>query len=131
MTSDVFSVLFSRDSGNVVVHVAGEVDMATAPALRDALHDVILDQGNLAVTVSLAHTTFMDSTGLNVMVSALKDLRARGGHMTVAEPSATVMRLLQLTGLTKIFDIVSSDDVGPAGPAPTLLQHGQDVGLAG
>lgn len=129
MPSDVFSLLFTRKDGKVVVHVAGEVDMATAPALREALEDLIVDQGNLYVTVDLAHTTFMDSTGLHALVLSLNSVRARGGFLTLADPPATILRLFEMTGLTKVFDIVSSDATGPAG-APDSLQTDEDVDLA-
>lgn len=110
MTPDVFSLQFRRDGGVVVVGVSGELDMATAPVLRNALKEVIVDQGSLSVRVDLANTTFMDSTGLNALVGALKSMRDRDGQLTVSDPPPTIMRLLDLSGLSKVFDIVSSQD---------------------
>ena len=129
MQSDLFSLLLTRKDGKVVVHVAGEVDMATAPELRGALDDLIVDQGNLFVTVDLAHTTFMDSTGLNALVLARKNMQARGGFLTLADPPATVLRLFEVAGLTRVFDIVSSDATDLPS-APHSLQADDEVGLA-
>ena len=125
----MFSLLFTRKDGRVVVHVAGEVDMATAPALREALEDLIVDQGNLFVTVDLARTTFMDSTGLHALVRALNNVRARGGALTLADPPAIISRLFEVAGLTTLFDIVSSDTTSPVA-APDSPPANEDAYLA-
>ncbi len=108
------SVGFGRHEGTVVVSVAGEVDVGTAPILGDALEAVIDDQGNLSVCVDLAGMTFIDSTGLSVLVGALKRLRERGGHLTLANPSATTLRVLEIVGLTRVLEIATL----PLAPRP-------------
>ena len=101
----LFSLEFGRDHEAVVVKVSGEVDLASTPAIRDALDELIVNQGNLSLRIDLAEVTFMDSTGLNLLVGTLKVLRDRGGSMTIANPTATIRRLFDLTGLSTVFSI--------------------------
>lgn len=96
---------YERDHGTVVVKVSGEVDLATAPAMREALDEIIVRQGNLSLRVDLAEVTFMDSTGLNVLVGTLKHLREHDGTMAIANPTPTIARLFELTGLSTVFGI--------------------------
>src|SRR2546423_4848701 len=62
----------------VVLHVAGEVDVFTAPQLREALVGAI-EQGSRDVVVDLQGVDFLDSTGLGVLVAGLKRVRQYGG----------------------------------------------------
>ena len=103
--SDTFSVSYSRDGGTVVVHLTGDVDVYTAPAVREALAGVIDDQGNRSVRVDLDQTTFIDSTGLSVLVGALEGVRQKGGELTLANPRASIRRVFQIVGFPRIFDI--------------------------
>ena len=109
MTPQDFAVRFERVDAMVLVRVSGEVDLATAPKLCAVLEDVIVDQGNLSVTVDLGEVTFMDSSGLNALVSALKHLPDRNGHLMLARPSAMTMRLFELTGLDTVYDVIAND----------------------
>lgn len=99
-----------------MVSVAGEVDVATAPMLRQALESVVDDQGNLSVCVDLAGMTFIDSTGLSVLVRALKRLRERGGDLALANPSPATLRVLEIVGLMEVFEIATVP-IAPAAPA--------------
>jgi anti-sigma B factor antagonist len=105
---DRFSVAFTRDRGTVVVHVTGDVDTATAPAVRQALAGVIDEQGSLSVRVDLTGMTFIDSTGLSVLVAALTRMREKGGTLTLANPSRTAIRLFEMVGFTTMFDIAEA-----------------------
>src|SRR3712207_9166682 len=77
----------------VVVQVAGEIDVYTAASLREKLADLI-DADHTDVVVDLTGVTFMDSTGLGVLVGALKKVRGYGGA-----PSAAVAQAEGLQGL--------------------------------
>jgi anti-sigma B factor antagonist len=100
-----FAVAFSRDDGTVVVHVAGDVDGATAPLVRQALSGVIDEQGSLSVRVNLSEMTFIDSTGLSVFAGALERVKGKGGNLTLCNPTPHALRLFEIVGFTDIFDI--------------------------
>ncbi|MCA1673344.1 MAG: STAS domain-containing protein, partial [Actinobacteria bacterium] len=76
----------------------------TAPRLRDALAD-LAGEGGVRVTLDLVGMTFIDSTGLSVLVTGLKRLREIGGNLVLQSPSATTMKVLEITGLTSVFAI--------------------------
>jgi len=101
-----FSVGFSRDDGTVVVHVHGELDALTAPAVRQALSTVIDEHGSLSVRIDLSGMTFIDSMGLSVLLDPLNKLRKKGGDLTLANPQPTARRIFEIVGFTKIFQIV-------------------------
>src|SRR5712672_2241397 len=90
-----------------VIAVSGEIDVATAPQLRECLHRVIAEGGN-TIVLDLLGTTFLDSTALGVLVGALKRCREQGGdlHVVVADPR--IMKIFEITGLTNVFTITDS-----------------------
>jgi anti-sigma B factor antagonist len=87
--------------------IAGELDQATAPQLREPLHDAIKG-GSGSVMVDLTKCGFIDSTGLGVIVEAWKMLQERNGSeagLSICCPEPEVRRLLQLTGLDQAIAI--------------------------
>jgi len=99
-----FGLDVTETDGAAVVQVAGDLDIATAPQLRHELLDLI-GRSVRIVTVDLAQIDFIDSTGLAVLISGLKRLREGGGDLTLRSPSRTALRLLEITGLSKVFAI--------------------------
>ena len=86
------------------VRLLGELDMATASLLRDALARVV-SAGPSLVTVDLSDLAFIDSTGLSVLITGLKDVRQAGGDMALRSPSPATRKVLEITGLTEVFSI--------------------------
>jgi anti-sigma B factor antagonist len=85
-----------REAGHrTVVAVAGEVDIASAPALRSEL-ETALDAGTPELWVDLCATTFMDSSGVHVLADAQRLAEER---LTIVCPPGDVRRVLDLTGL--------------------------------
>lgn len=91
----------------MVVSLQGEVDLASAPQLRRGLYDLI-DQGNHRIAVDLTEVEFMDSTGLGVLIGALKRLREASGTMVLGGIRPAVARVFEITGLDRIFTIHES-----------------------
>ena len=86
------------------VRLLGELDMSTAPQLREELLRLASDGATL-VTVDLSELAFVDSTGLSVLITALKRLRQQGGEMALRSPTPGTRRVLEITGLTEVFPI--------------------------
>lgn len=105
LTGDRLSVSIYRHDRTVVVQVAGELDHSTAGPLRCHLDDLIEGQGNLSVAVDLTDLTFIDSTGLSVLLEALKLARQLGGDMILRRPRPPVSRVFEIVGLNEIFSL--------------------------
>ena len=86
------------------VRLLGELDMSTAPQLRDELLRLVSD-GATMVTVDLSELAFVDSTGLSVLITGLKRLRQQGGDLALRSPTPGTRRVLEITGLTEVFPI--------------------------
>ena len=95
----------SRTSGaRTVVQVTGEIDVYTAPLLREELASLI-DAEHRDVVVDLTGVGFMDSTGLGVLVGALKKVRTLGGDLQLVISSEKVLKVFRITALTRVFTI--------------------------
>ncbi len=87
-----------------VVSADGQIDAHTAPSLEEALDGMAAE---VTVSLDLSQVTFIDSSGLRVIVRTHKRLAETGGQLVIAEPSEPVMRLLDITGLTSELEIES------------------------
>lgn len=95
----------STASGKLaVVTPSGELDLATSPALRDAL-GAACDAGAVTVVLDLALVTFLDSTTLGVLVGANKRLRAQGGTLIAVNVAGEPLKIMELTGLASAFEV--------------------------
>jgi anti-sigma B factor antagonist len=97
-----------RDGTAMTVDVAGEIDLASAPALRSCLNEC-LSEGCTYLTLDMTELTFIDSSGLQVLVRVINHLRDNDGRMTLRNPPAIAQKILGITGLTPYLDIVMSD----------------------
>jgi anti-sigma B factor antagonist len=87
-----------------VVAAAGEVDLATVPALRQTISEQIAE-GTSFLLVDLSDVTFIDSTGLGVLVGAGKKVAGVGGSMRIVCDNPRILRLLALTGLSRALGV--------------------------
>ena len=94
----------SEKEGETVLSAVGELDVNTAPDLRERLAGLI-GAGSRSILVELSDVTFVDSTALSVLVSALKRLRQADGDLQLAGPTPNVRRVFEITGLTRLFTI--------------------------
>ena len=102
-----------------VVQVSGEIDVYTAPQLRQRLRD-LMEAGASNLVVDLRGVEFLDSHGLGVLIGVLKQMRTQGGTLVLVCVKESVLRVFRITGLDQIFTIVPSvdaavtlDDSGP------------------
>jgi len=95
-----------EDGGSLrVVTVHGELDLETAPELRRALIETIDEHPGRPLVVDLEGVDFIDSAGLGVLVGGLKRARDRQGDVQLVATGQNVIRVLELTGLTRAFAI--------------------------
>ncbi len=98
----------------VVVAVRGEVDIATAPKLREKLVE-LASQGAQQVVVDLDAVEFLDSTGLGVLIGGMKRLRGLDGDLTLVCTQPRILKVFEITGLNRAFTIHETVDAAVAG----------------
>lgn len=110
MTTDVnFEVAESDRGGTPVLAVRGEVDVSTAPELRERLL-ALAERGATLAVVDLSLVSFVDSTALGVLVSGVKRLRSAGGDLRLVVTEPRIAKVFEITGLTDVFKIYGSAD---------------------
>ena len=100
--------------GAAILAVSGEVDVATVPRLREQLHGLVA-QGSNRIIVDLDGVDFLDSTGLGVLVGALKRVRSNDGELSLVCTQPRIRKVFEVTGLTKVFSLYDSVDEAVAG----------------
>ena len=105
----------SRSHGDhAIVIAAGEIDLYTAPRLHSELAAVIANTGTAPrIVVDMSGVEFCDSTGMNVLLSSLRQARERCGELELAAPRPAVKKILQVTGLDSVFTIAADPAVLP------------------
>lgn len=92
----------SDENGDVVLTVKGEIDVTTTDVLRERIRDAF-DAGNRRLVVDMSAVDFIDSTGLGVLVGALKYYKEQDGDVLLRSPSPIADRVLKVSGLSAAF----------------------------
>jgi len=100
--------------GVAVIALSGEVDVYTSPRLKQEMVD-LLNRGTVKLVVDLSAVEYLDSTGLGVLIGGLKRARERDGDLRLICDNLRILRIFEITGLTKIFDIYRSEEEALAG----------------
>ena len=95
--------------GIEVIDVQGEIDIYTAPRLRELLIDLV-SQGSYQLVVNLDKVGFLDSTGLGVLVGGLRRVRAHDGSLDLVCTQQRILKIFRITGLTEVFGIYQTVD---------------------
>src|SRR6516225_1733742 len=98
----------ARD-GMEVIDVQGEIDIYTAPRLRELLIDLV-SKGSYQLVVNLDQVGFLDSTGLGVLVGGLKRVRAHDGSLDLVCTQQRILKIFRITGLMDVFGIHDTVD---------------------
>lgn len=94
--------------GVAVIALGGEVDVYTSPRLKQEMVD-LLNKGTARLIIDLSAVEYLDSTGLGVLIGGLKRARERDGDLRLICDNLRILRIFEITGLTKIFDIYRSE----------------------
>lgn len=106
-----------------VIAARGELDVLTATSLRKAFSDVI-DAGRVHLVFDASGITFLDSTGVGVLVIALRRTRACDGSFAIAGAHGRALRTLELTGLARVFTLHDTVADAAAAFAPLMAEPG-------
>jgi anti-sigma B factor antagonist len=104
------------DTALVVLH--GQVDLHTAPELRDELVAAI-EEGAVNVVVDLTSTTFIDSMTLGVLLGAVKRLRPRGGRLRIVCADPNIRKIFEITLLDRVFSLYGTREAALERFVPT------------
>jgi anti-sigma B factor antagonist len=102
------------EGGVTVVAPTGRLDVAGAPALKDAISE-LPQNGQPRVVIDMEGVSFVDSTGLGSVIAALKQIRNRQGELRLAAPNQQVRVVLELTTLDKVFPYFATLEEALAG----------------
>lgn len=92
-----------------VIELPQRLSMADAGNVRESLHELVA-QGRTHLVLDLARVSFMDSSGLSVLLSARKSVAQKNGQVALLNPSAEARVLIELTRLHEVFDIFIDRD---------------------
>ena len=99
---------YNKD-GIEVVDVEGEIDIYTAPRLRELLIDLV-SKNDYQLVVNLEKVGFLDSTGLGVLVGSVKRVRPHDGSLDLVCTQERILKIFKITGLAKVFGIYQTVD---------------------
>ena len=96
---------YRLDAGVAVVTATGEADVTTCGLVRSALLRALTEENCRGLVVNLASVSFIDSTGIGVLVGIWRRVRDSNGRLALAAPSRQVQRILDTAGLTKVLSV--------------------------
>jgi anti-sigma B factor antagonist len=101
---DLNASLSNAPDGSLVVHLAGEIDMDSAPLITDCVSSA-LEAGQSRIAIDLRDVTFMDSRGLAALITAHEDASAAGAMLVVRAPTKRVLDVFMMTGIDRLLHI--------------------------
>jgi len=93
---------FNLEENLWLMDVAGEIDIYTANKLKETLIQM-LNEHNESIKINCEELEYLDSTGLGVLIGALKRLKLKNKNILINKPRSNILKLLNITGLNKIF----------------------------
>lgn len=107
MTHDELSIDIKNEGGLTVYRLRGSLDLATSPSVRAALMEAA-GEGKHDLIVDLTKLEFLDSTGLGALIGAHRRALEHGGKVRLAVGEGPIARLLNITGLIRVFPVYAT-----------------------
>jgi len=99
----------SREVGDIVIFdINGEIDLYNAPEIKEKIKDE-LNKNKVNVVINLDRVSYIDSSGIGVLISSLSNLKKIGGALKLINVYASVRKVFELTKLTSFFDIYDNE----------------------
>jgi stage II sporulation protein AA (anti-sigma F factor antagonist) len=112
MLKNCNSVTYEEKGGVLVVHIGGEIDHHGAVSVRTGIDDVIAAQRPPKVYLELSGVSFMDSSGLGLIMGRFALVKRYGGDFAVLDPSVAVQKMMNLAGMGRMISILQSKKKG-------------------
>ncbi len=100
--------LFSEKNDRWEVKLIGDVDIDTSQDLQESFYS-ILGENNKSIFINAEEVDYIDSTGLGMFIKILKKLKEEDNEITFVNPKKNVMKLFNITGLDKVFNIIGGE----------------------
>lgn len=98
-----------RESGEIVVFdINGEIDLYNAPEIKDKIKEE-MNKNKVNIVINLDKVSYIDSSGIGVLISSLSNLKKVGGALKLINVYASVRKVFELTKLTSFFDIYDGE----------------------
>ena len=98
-----------RETGEIIVFdINGEIDLYNAPEIKDKIKEE-MNKGKVNIIINLDKVSYIDSSGIGVLISSLSNLKKVGGALKLINVYASVRKVFELTKLTSFFDIYDSE----------------------
>lgn len=107
-----FDVQLKETPEAVTVYARGELDLAVAAQFRSVLEPLI--PSKKALVLNLGELTYIDSTGMGILIFVLKARTAGEGNFSIEQVPAKIKRLFDLTGITKFLPVKDADNLAKA-----------------
>jgi stage II sporulation protein AA (anti-sigma F factor antagonist) len=104
------SIQFESKNHVLLVRLSGELDHHTSEELKEKWQNELAKGDIKHVVVNMETLSFMDSSGLGVMLGRYKEIKERSGEMVVCSISPAVRRLFELSGLFKIVRLEENEE---------------------
>lgn len=91
------------------INIEGEIDVYTSPGVKESLNDLI-QKGHYNLIVNLENVSYIDSTGLGVLIGALKKVKEHDGAIKLICTNMQLKKIFDITGLVKIFGIYDNEE---------------------
>ena len=99
----------SLDGKAQAVEIQGEIDVYTSPRVKETINELI-EKENYQLLINLEKVRYIDSTGLVVLIGALKKVREHSGRILLVCTNPQIKKIFNITGLVKIFEIFASEE---------------------
>lgn len=110
-TTELQVVWRPLEEGVVLLDLLGEVDVVTSPKIKEAVISIV-KEGYGKVVVSLEQVRYIDSSGLGVLLGALKKVRELHGHICLVCNNPQIIKIFEITGLANVFEICKCREEG-------------------
>ncbi len=103
-----------RDGDRLIVRMAGELDHFCAQSVRRDLDALIADKGVRLLVLDFSELTFMDSSGIGVILGRYRQMRDRGGAVGVVRMNRHIARIFHMSGMDRVIRIYDSQEAAQA-----------------
>lgn len=104
-------LIFKRKNKTIIILISGEIDHHNAKQIRRQTESALNEMGGKHIIYDFTQVTFMDSSGIGMLIGRYKYLQALGGKLAIAGANEKIQEIIKLSGLAKILPTFSSIDV--------------------
>ncbi len=97
------------ENGILILRLRGELDLTTAPDIKKAVERAFLGTQLKHVVVNMSNVSFVDSSGIGVILGRYKELNQGGGQLVLVNPQPHVETVLELSGLARVIPFVPTE----------------------